>query len=252
MIKDGIEILFEDENYLAINKPAGMMVHPDGRNDTRNENVPILTDWILKNYPEIKGVGENIEIEDGEDIERPGIVHRLDRETSGVLLIAKTVRGHRKLKKQFQDRTTIKKYNAFVYGVITDNEGRVDKPIARSKSDFRMWSAERIKRGIEREAVTHYYVVKRGGINPTGFTYLEVIPKTGRTHQIRVHLKSISHPVVSDSLYAEGKPQALGFTRTALHASEIWFDNADGERIKVVAPLPEDFKNGLKELEKLA
>lgn len=241
-IKDGFEILYEDKDIVAINKPAGIMVHPDGRDETG----PFITDWVIRNYPEVRGVGEDIELTDGGIIERPGIVHRLDKETSGVLLIAKTLKAHGKLKKQFQNRTIIKKYNTFVYGVIKENEGRIDKAISRSKSDFRKWSAERIKRGTERDAVTMYYVLNRVGENPSGFTYLEVIPKTGRTHQIRVHLKSIGHPVVSDSLYADGKPQALGFKRTALHSSELWFDNVNKERIQVVAPFPSDFKKAIK------
>ncbi len=250
-----IKILYEDTHILAINKPAGIMVHPDGRSDG-----PFLTDWVIKHYPRAKNVGETMLSPDGEKIIRPGIVHRLDRETSGVLLVAKTKKGHECLKKQFQDRTIKKKYIAFLWGELLEDFGTINRPIGRSGSDFRKWSAQRGTRGDTREAETYWTkianftapvleIIKSRGKDAKEtkvekiekFTVVEAEPKTGRTHQIRVHFLAAHHPVVGDTLYAEGRPMALGFTRTALHARSIEFDNVKGEKVGVEAPLPEDF-----------
>lgn len=248
-----IDILYEDENIVAVNKPAGLVVHSDGRTQE-----PTLVDWILKKYPESKEVGEPLRLREGQADEgivyRPGIVHRLDRDTSGVLVIAKNQKAFEHLKSQFQNRETKKIYNAFVYGEMPVRDGStlggkgdwevIDRPIARSKKDFRLWSAQRGARGEAREAVTHYRVLKRtdtGNIN-SGFSYIEVSPKTGRTHQIRVHMKAINHPVVCDILYAPKQAPALGFTRLALHARSIEFSNLEGKKITVEAPYPKDFE----------
>jgi 23S rRNA pseudouridine1911/1915/1917 synthase len=249
MKKETIEILYEDKNIVAINKPAGLVVHADGRTQE-----PTLVDWILEKYPDIKEVGEplviNKEKANQQVVYRPGIVHRLDRDTSGVLVIAKTQESFEYLKSQFQFRETEKIYNAFVYGEMKEDDGVIDRPIARSKKDFRLWSAQRGARGEAREAVTHYKVLKRtdvGNINK-GFTYIEVSPKTGRTHQIRVHMKAINHPVVADVLYAPKQKPALGFKRLALHARSITFTNLDNKPITVEAPFPEDFIEAQKEI----
>ncbi|MFA6273514.1 MAG: RluA family pseudouridine synthase [Candidatus Paceibacterota bacterium] len=222
-----IEILYEDKDVLVVNKPTGLMVHPDGKS-----KGPFLTDWLLKKFPELKDVGES----------RPGIVHRLDVGTSGVLVIAKNQPTYLWLKKQFQNRKISKVYNAFVWGEMKDDRGMIDKPIGRSKNDFRQRSAERGKKGKIRDAITHFVVKKKSG----GFSFLEVRPKTGRTHQIRVHLKAVGYPVVGDSLYAPKRPLALGFNRLALHAFSIEFENPAGQTISVIAPLPEDFQSALK------
>lgn len=235
-ILDKITILYEDDNVLAINKPAGLVAHSDGK---RKE--PTLTDWIEKKYPESKGVGEPLTLANSEVIERSGIVHRIDRETSGVMLIAKNQPAFLNLKSQFQNREINKIYHAFVWGEMKDDDGTINRPIGRSRKDFRQWSAQRGARGEMREAITHYKVIDR----QNGFSLVEAIPKTGRTHQIRVHFKAINHPVVSDSLYASKKDKALGFERLALHARSIEFRLLDGKQIKVEAPYPEDFKKGL-------
>lgn len=249
-----IEILYEDSHILAINKPAGLMVHDDGRSEG-----PLLTDWLVKKYPRIKNVGETMLTPEGEEIKRPGIVHRLDRETSGVMLIAKTKKGFEHLKTQFQARTIRKKYLAYVWGEFNDDFGTINRPIGRSGSDFRKWSAQRGIRGETREAETYWtrlktfsapveFVVKNKKgveeklIRQEKFTLVEAEPKTGRTHQIRVHMLAIHHSVVGDSLYSEGKPMALGFKRTALHAKSIEFQDMKGKTIKVEAPLPGDFE----------
>lgn len=252
--KMDISIIYEDSNILAINKPAGIMVHDDGRSDG-----PLLTDWLVENFSKIKNVGESMLTPDGKEIKRPGIVHRLDRDTSGIMLVAKTKKGFEHLKSQFQARTIHKKYLAYVWGEFTEGFGTISRPIGRSGSDFRKWSAQRGTRGETREAETYWTRVKtfvapvdiieknkkgeEKKITKTEkFTLLEVEPKTGRTHQIRVHMLAIHHPVVGDKLYAEGHPLALGFERTALHAKSIEFEDMKGKRIKLDAPLPEDFE----------
>lgn len=236
-----IKILYEDANIAAVNKPAGLMVHPDGR-----ANGPFLTDWIVEKFPRAVNVGEPARGRDGNDLNRSGIAHRLDTETSGVILIAKTKKGFECLKKQFQDRTVKKKYIAFVWGEMKEEFGTINKPIGRSKNDFRKWSAEREARGEMREAKTYWEKVESGKLQVESgeekFTLVKVEPKTGRTHQIRVHFAAIQHPVAGDRLYAPNRPFALGFERMALHSQAIEFENCAGEKIKVEAPLPEDFE----------
>ena len=232
----GIKILYEDNEILVIDKPSGLMVHSDGRTKEKT-----LTDWIIKNYPKLKGVGEPITF-DEKEIDRPGIVHSLDKETSGVLIIAKTKKAFAYYKKEFMDREIKKTYHAIVFGNIKNDEGVIDKPIGRSPRDFRRRLAGRGARGELREAVTEYKVLKRFSDNKGNkYTYVEVYPKTGRTHQIRVHFKYLSYPVVCDSLYAPKNycPKTLG--RLALHAKSIEFKNSKGKIIKVESPLPKEF-----------
>jgi 23S rRNA pseudouridine1911/1915/1917 synthase len=245
-----IPILYGDKNILVINKPAGLVVHSDGRTKEKT-----LVDWILKKYPKTKNVGEPIVLNDGTVLKRPGIVHRIDRDTSGVLVIAKNQEAFLFLKKQFQDREIHKVYNAFLYGELKDARGMIDRPIGRSKNDFRKWTAQRGTRGDEREAVTYFKTLAI----KNGFSFIEAIPKTGRTHQIRVHFRAIDYPIVMDELYApksmvENKSQ-LGFKRHALHARSIEIELMSGERKEISAPYPEDFqkalvKIGLKKLAK--
>jgi 23S rRNA pseudouridine1911/1915/1917 synthase len=262
-----IEVLYEDAHIVAVNKPAGLVVHSDGKTVE-----PFLTDWILKKYPGAAKVGEPIvtvpaTTKDGitkpsQTIVRPGIVHRLDRETSGVMLIAKTKAAHASLKAQFQEHTIKKKYNAFLYGEIKEEWGIIERPIGRSTGDFRKWSATRGARGELRPAVTWWNLIKAGyDLDTTGkYSFVEAEPKTGRTHQIRVHFKAINHPVVCDKLYAAEKiphegplSKPLGFKRTALHASSITFTTIGtktkpGKPVTVKAPFPADFKKAMKEM----
>ena len=233
-----IPILYQDSDIIAINKPAGLVIHADGRTEEAT-----LTDWISEQFPQTKGVGEPITLSSGEVIDRPGIVHRLDRDTSGVMLVALTQKGFEHLKVQFQDRTIDKKYNAFVYGLMKEEEGTIDRPIARSRKDFRLWSAQRGGRGEAREAVTDYKVLSRH--ESLGTTFIEASPQTGRTHQIRVHFKAISHPVVADPLYAPKQKPLLGFKRLALHARSITFKSLANKEITVEAPYPPDFEFAL-------
>ncbi len=262
--KKQIPILYEDKDVLAINKPAGLSVHGDGKS-----NEITLADLLLKDYPKLKNVGEPTKLKINNEeliIKRPGIVHRLDRDTSGVMIIAKNQKSFEFLKEQFLHRTTEKIYYAYVYGWLKNHKGTIDVPIARSPKDVRMWSSGRGKRGTEREAKTVYEVIKRiveskngiveteeskGSTDEGTYTYVKLMPKTGRTHQLRVHMKYINHPIVSDPLYAlarmtkvggSQKPQALGFKRLALHASSLSITLPNKKRITVEAQFPKDFK----------
>ncbi len=230
-----IKVLFEDKNILAVEKPSGIAVHSDGRN---NDNT--LTDWVLKNYPKMANIGEP-SVYDGKEIKRPGIVHRLDRETSGVLLLAKNQKAYEFLKNKFKNREIKKIYVAIVSGFIKDDRGTINKPIGRSPSDFRRRLSGRGARGELKEAVTEYKVLKRFETTLGKFTYLELRPKTGRTHQIRVHMKFLNHPVVSDTLYNPGKPSPEGIERLALHARSIEFENLNGETVKIESEVPKEF-----------
>ena len=235
-----MQILFETTDLLIINKPAGLVVHSNGKTEE-----PTLVDWIIKERPEIRGVGEPM-IFDGVSIDRPGIVHRLDRETSGAMVIAKNQQTFEWRKQQFKDRHVQKEYHAFVWGHFKESSGIIDMPIARSTGDFRRWQAGRGARGLEREAVTKWSIIKQfEDEHKDLFSFIQLFPKTGRTHQLRVHMKYLQRPIVSDSLYAETKRQALGFARVALHARKISLKTKEGEEIAVKAPYPADFKSAL-------
>jgi len=240
-----ISILYEDKDAVVINKPAGLVIHPDSRTKEKT-----LVDWILKKYPRIKNVGEPIILEDGTKILRPGIVHRTDRDTTGALIIAKNQKAYEFLKGQFKARKVHKVYQAFVYGDLKEERGMIDRPIGRSVNDFRKWTSQRGTRGEMREAVTYFKVLGK----KDDITFVEAMPKTGRTHQIRVHFSAINHPLVQDKLYATEfylkKRQQLGFKRTALHARELEIKLPGGKLLNVTAPYPEDFEEAIKKIQK--
>ncbi len=231
-------IIFEDDSVLVLNKPTGLLVHNDGKNSDET-----LADWILKHYPALEQVGEVQLDTRGEPFLRPGIVHRLDRDTSGVLVVAKTQEAFFSIKEQFKNRTIQKTYCALVYGAVKKEEGSITAPIGRSRVSGK-WTAVRPGEKT-RDALTEYCV--RECFN--GYTVLTVTPCTGRTHQIRVHLKSIGHPVVCDSLYASKKLcPVCGLGRLALHAESLLITLPSGESTRFTAPLPEDFTGALEEL----
>ncbi len=242
---NNISVLFEDKDLLVINKPAGLVVHGDGRTEEDT-----LADWLAESYPEVKNIGEHWEAPSGETILRPGIVHRLDRETSGVMVVAKTQESYEDLKEQFKNREVQKEYRVIVNGTFKDDieGGVIDKPIGKSPSDFRKWSAQPGARGTLRDAVTEYTIISRVGIGNDGFAYISARPKTGRTHQIRVHFKAIHHSVLGDRLYGAKKVANIGtpVPRTMLHAWSIEFTNLAGEQVKYKSELPKDFENVLK------
>lgn len=236
-----IEILFENDDLVVINKPYGIMVHPDGHN--KNETI---VDWFLSQYPEAKGVGEGQNSPQGEILERSGIVHRLDADTSGVMILAKTAEAYDHLKKQFHDRLTKKEYRAFVYGHMREKWGKIDRAIGRSAKDFRLRSAQRGAKGTLREAETDWELVGKGEYEGEPFSYMKLKPKTGRTHQIRVHMKAVDHSIVGDHLYAKSKYTAsnnLGLDRLALHAHTLELILPDGEIERFIAPLPQSFED---------
>lgn len=246
-----IPILFQNNEYVIVHKPAGLVVHSDGKTDEPN-----LTEWILSHFPQTATVGEPLTLSDGRVIQRPGIVHRIDRDTSGVLVIALTPEAHAHLKSQFQQRLVQKTYHAFVYGTVKKDEQTIDRPIGRSKKDFRLWSAQRFARGELREAVTDITVLARGSGTMSSVpkagdevSFIEVHPRTGRTHQIRVHCKAINHPVVCDKLYAPKRHSLLGFKRLALHARKISFVDSSGSTVSAEAPYPEDFSRALAKIQ---
>lgn len=244
------QIIYEDKDFLAVNKPAGLLVHKVTSGKRQETSEPTLVDWILKNYPEIKGVGDPVKLPNGNygasDPARPGIVHRLDKETSGVMLVAKDQKTFEYLKDLFKEHKIKKIYLALVWGEPKDRHGIIDKPLGIKSGT--------IKRTIHsdkmaKEAVTEYRVLKHiefpreSASSPRqSATLLEVFPKTGRTHQIRVHLASIGHPVVGDTLYgsktANLKPQT---SRLMLHALALEFTAPDGRRMKLEADLPKEF-----------
>lgn len=241
-----IKILYEDKNVLVIDKPAGLAVHGDAHESSTKEKF--LTDWILKNYPRMKNVGEPM----GE-IPRPGIVHRLDKDTSGVLILAKNQATYEFLKKQFMDRTIRKLYVAIVCGHFKNQEGMINKPIGRSPTDFRKYLSGRGARGELREAITYYRVLKEFKQGTKEFAYVELLPKTGRTHQLRVHLKYLNHPIAGDSLYDPKGPKPKGLARMALHAKSIEFqlppgktEGSMGATIKVESKIPKAIESLIK------
>lgn len=236
-----ISILYEDDDVVAINKPAGLVVHYDGRTQE-----PSVVDWVRERYPELEDVGEPLTLDTGEVIKRPGIVHRLDRDTSGVLAIAKNQDAFLFLKKQFQKHEIEKHYRAFVYGFFNELFGTINKPIGRNIKDPRRWSSGKGTRKHVREAVTKYTVLLQSKEKNTEAAYLDLEPKTGRTHQIRVHMHVAGHPVVCDERYAPDRPPILGFTRHALHAHSLTLTLPTGTRLTVEAPEPEDFERAKK------
>jgi 23S rRNA pseudouridine1911/1915/1917 synthase len=237
-----ITILFENEDIVVVNKPAGIKVHDDGR--TEGETV---VEWLIEHAPEARGVGEPAHGPGGVVLERSGVVHRLDRDTSGVLILVKHQEAFVHMKAQFHDRLVKKEYRAFVYGTMKDGWGTINRPIGRSGGDFRLRSAERGARGLLRDAVTDWELIEQSEKH----AYLRLLPKTGRMHQLRVHLKSMSRPIVGDTLYAPAvllAGESLGFTRLALHAERITFAVPGGEVLTVVAPIPPDFERALETL----
>lgn len=232
-----LPILYEDADIVAIAKPAGVMTHPDGH--TTDETV---SDWFAKKYPASATVGETQRLPNGTEIARPGVVHRLDRETSGVLVLTKTPEAHAHLKEAFKNRETKKVYLAFTYGVPKEKKGVIEFSIGRSRKDFRLRSAQPKAKGMLREAITRYEVVGDTGRH----ALLKVMPETGRTHQIRVHLKAIHHPVVGDPLYAPNQAADLGFNRLGLHAYSLDIPLLSGERLVITAPIPADLAGALK------
>ena len=219
-----LDILYEDQDLLVLNKAPGMVVHPGpGHSDDT------LVNALLARYPELQGVGE-----DG----RPGIVHRLDKDTSGLIIIARNSRTLAALMEQMQGHTIVKRYLALVEGDVAHDQGSIDAPIGR---DIRNRQQMTVTTRDSREARTHFRVLQRF----TRHTLLLLQLETGRTHQIRVHLKAIGHPVVGDPVYGSGNvPKGFTLNRQFLHAYQLQFDHPiTGKLIEIEAPLPKDLQN---------
>ncbi len=241
-----IEILFKNDDVVVINKPVGLMVHPDGFSDEDT-----LVDWFLSRTPQASGVGEIQLSQKGEPLERSGIVHRLDKETSGVMILAKNQEAFEHLKKQFHDRLVQKEYRAFVYGPIRERWGSINRPIGRSSKDFRLRSAQHGAKGEMREASTDWECIGTGRYKDEPFSYMKLKPKTGRTHQIRVHLQALGKPIVGDTLYAKSEIKEsnnLDFERLALHAHILEILLPNGEDKRFIASLPQIFEDAAEKI----
>lgn len=215
-------IIYEDSSVVVINKPSGLLTHPRNKDDKR----PSVLGWFLEHYPASANVGE--------DLSRPGIVHRIDKETSGILLLVKTQEAFVYYKHLFHDRLISKTYLALVYGNVENLSGSIDAPLFKFGTRQSM-RPPREGKTHERSALTEYTVLEHF----EKYTLLEVRPKTGRTHQIRIHLRSIGHPIVCDPIYAEKSrtcPVELG--RLFLHAQKLAFTSPLGQALAFEADLP--------------
>lgn len=234
-----LDVLYEDRHIIVINKPHGLAVHP-GAGRTKGT----LVNALLYHCKELSGIGGAL---------RPGIVHRIDKDTSGVLAVAKTDKSHQFLAKQFKEHSIKRRYLALVWGVVKDDEATIDLPIGRHISERKKMSV-RTRRG--RKAVTHYKVIKRFD----NFTLVETTLETGRTHQIRVHLSAIRHPVAGDPVYGKKiMPSGLSpkltillknLKRQALHAQALGIIHPETkEYMEFTAPLPDDIQGIITALE---
>ncbi|MFZ0816040.1 MAG: RluA family pseudouridine synthase [Candidatus Sulfotelmatobacter sp.] len=238
-----LDIVYEDDDLAVINKPAGMMVHAGAgaNDDARNRGT--LVNALLHHLGSLSGVGGDL---------RPGIVHRLDKETSGLIVVAKNDEAHRKLSAQFAAREVKKKYVALVHGWVKKDSGTLAQSISRDPVR-RMRMTTRLEGG--RTAVTHYRVVRRLDTKFGKFTLLDVKIDTGRTHQIRVHVATMGHPVVGDTTYgaprqARGKNAVIGLGRNFLHSAELEFRHpGTGEIVALRSELPEELGEFLGRVE---
>ncbi|EOH88346.1 RluA family pseudouridine synthase [Enterococcus asini ATCC 700915] len=222
-----LEIVYEDEDVAVVNKPQGMVVHPSAGHPNGT-----LVNALLFHMQNLSSIN---------DVIRPGIVHRIDKDTSGLLMIAKNDFAHESLAKQLKEKTSLRKYVALVHGVIPHEKGVIDAPIGRSKTDRKMQAV--IEEG--KPAVTHFQVLERFA----DFTLVELQLETGRTHQIRVHMKYIGYPLAGDPVY--GPKKTLPGKGQFLHAQVLGFEHPrTGEFLTFTAPLPEVFQKTLEKLRK--
>lgn len=234
-----MDILYEDKHIIVINKPPGLTVHPGA-----GRAKGTLVNALLYHCKDLSGIGGAL---------RPGIVHRIDKDTSGVIIAAKTDKAHQSLSQQFKEHSIKRRYLTIVWGVVKNDEGTIDLPIGRHISERKKMSV-RAKRG--RRAVTHYRVIKRFN----NFTLLEASLETGRTHQIRVHLSAIHHPVAGDPVYGKkNMPSGLSpkltmllknLKRQALHAQTLGIIHPETkEYLEFTSPLPDDMNTVMRALE---
>ena len=230
-----IDIIYEDADIIVVNKPRGMVTHPAAGNFSGT-----LVNALLYHCKGLSGIG---------GVERPGIVHRLDKDTSGLLVVAKNDKAHLSLSKQIKERTAVRKYLALVYGNIKQDEGKIEEPIGRSLRDrkkmavFGKLKIDNGKLKIKvREAVTYFKVKERYD----GYSLVELKLETGRTHQIRLHMTAINHPVVGDKTYGKRR-QDFKVSGQLLHAYELEFTHPrTGKRLKFTAPVPAEMERVIK------
>ena len=225
-----LDIVYEDEDVVVINKPKGLVVHPAaGHSDDT-----LVNGLLYAMEGQLSGINGEL---------RPGIVHRIDKDTSGLLAVAKNDLAHAVLASQLKDHTMARTYEAVVCGSFREDSGTVDAPIGRHPSDRKKMC---VTQRNSKEAVTHWEVVKRY----RGYTHIRCRLETGRTHQIRVHMAYIGHPILGDTVYGHKKPE-LGMDSQCLHAGALCFRHPrDGRPVMVFAPLPEYFQTVLEKLEK--
>jgi len=224
-----IEIIYEDSDIIVVNKPKGMVVHPANG----NPDGTLVNAIMAKCKDGLSGIGGEL---------RPGIVHRLDKDTSGLLIIAKNDLAHIKMSEQIKEREVKKIYIALVKGIVQENEATINMPIGRSDKDRKKMAV----RKDGKEAITHFQVKKRY----LHHTLLEVKIDTGRTHQIRVHLSEIGHPVIGDMVYSKGKNE-FGVEGQMLHAKKLEFIHpTTSKKLSLEAKLPEYFEEVLQKLDK--
>ena len=238
-----LDIVYEDDDLAVINKPAGMMVHAGAGSTEDARNRGTLVNALLHHLGSLSAVGGEL---------RPGIVHRLDKETSGLIVVAKNDEAHRKLGAQFAAREVKKKYVALVHGWVKKDSGTLPQSISRDPVR-RIRMTTRLEGG--RTAITHYSVVRRMDTKFGKFTLLDVKIDTGRTHQIRVQVAAMGHPVAGDTLYgapsqSRGKSASISLARNFLHSAELQFRHPrTGETVALKTELPTELKEFLKRLE---
>ena len=224
-----LNVIYEDNDIIVINKPKGMVVHPANG----NPDGTLVNAVMNKCKDSLSGIGGEI---------RPGIVHRLDKDTSGAIIVAKNDKAHIALSEQLKNHEVKKTYLALVRGIITENEATINMPIARSKKDRKKMDVD--KNG--KEAITHFKVLGR---YKNKYTLLQINLETGRTHQIRVHLSHIGYPIIGDEVYSNGKNE-WNVIGQCLHAWKLEFIHPiTGKKISLEAEIPEYLKNIIKELE---
>lgn len=226
------QLIYQHEQFLALAKPAGLLTHPVKSVAEKHGTIePSVVSWVIERFPEVKIVGDD-------PVWRPGIVHRLDKDTSGILLVARTQACFEFLKSQFQAHTIRKTYKALVRGIPSKPSGDINLPIGiREKTLKRSVHSSK----MAKEAITHYAVAESFDGIKGKFALLDAEPKTGRTHQLRVHFTAIGHPIVGDRLYGP-KDIPSWATRLMLHAYAIEFDAAPGEHMRLEADMPTDFE----------
>jgi 23S rRNA pseudouridine1911/1915/1917 synthase len=239
-----LDIVYEDDDLAVVNKAAGMMVHAGAGATEDERNRGTLVNALLHRFGELSGVGGEL---------RPGIVHRLDKATSGLIVVAKNDEAHRKLAAQFARRVVRKTYIALVHGLVKQDRGTISSSISRDRVRRTRMTT---KRSGGREAITHYTVQKRIDSKYGKFTLLELRIDTGRTHQIRVHLASLRHPVVGDTLYGAPREMSVkseagvSLPRNFLHAAALQLQHPrTGVALSFERPLPEELKDFLEKIE---